>query len=226
MSGTPVRLALVRHGETVANVEGRWQGQSDSALTERGVEQSRSLAQALADEPLAAIYSSDLGRAMATARIVAERCGVEVIRDPRLREIDTGRWTGQFGFRLRQEEPLLLEEWRLRPAEMRLPGGEGLADVQARVLDFCRERLPRHRGEDVLVMAHGTLNQTLLVHALGQPLTDLWLPERIDNCQVSRLTFDPPATWQVLTLAETRHLERVGSLRAWRAADLEQEERR
>ncbi len=226
MSGTPVRLALVRHGETVANVEGRWQGQSDSALTERGVEQSRSLAEALADEPLAAIYSSDLGRAMATARIVAERHGLGVIPDARLREIDTGRWTGQLGSVLRQEEPALLEEWRLRPAEMRLPGGEGLAEVQARVLDFCRELLPRHRGASVLVMAHGTLNQTLLVHALGQPLTDLWLAERIDNCQVSRLTFDPPNTWQVQALAVTRHLEQVGSLRAWRAADVEQEERR
>jgi broad specificity phosphatase PhoE len=225
MSGTPVRLALVRHGETVANVEGCWQGQSDSPLTERGVEQSRSLAEALADEPIAAIYSSDLGRAMATARIVAERHDLPVIPDARLREIDTGRWTGQSGFVLRQEEPALLEEWRLHPAEMRLPGGEGLADVQARVLDFCAAVLPRHRGEDVLVMAHGTLNQTLLVHALGRPLTDLWLPERIDNGQVSRLTFSPPDTWQVLALAETGHLEQVGSLRAWRAADVEQAER-
>lgn len=74
-------------------------------------------------------------------------------------------------------------------------------------------------------MAHGTLNQTLLVRALGRPLTDLWLPERIDNCQVSRLTFDPPDAWQVLTLAETNHLLGVGSLRSWRAADVEQEER-
>jgi broad specificity phosphatase PhoE len=225
MNGTPVRLALVRHGETVANVEGRWQGQSDSPLTERGVEQSRSLAETLADEPLAAIYSSDLGRAMATARIVADVHGLDVIPDRRLREIDTGRWTGQFGFVLRQQEPALLEEWRLHPAAMRLPGGEGLADAQARVLGFCAEVLPCHRGEDVLVIAHGTLNQTLLVHALGRPVTDLWLPERIDNGQVSRLTYDPPDTWRVLALAETRHLEHVGSLRAWRAADLEQEER-
>jgi broad specificity phosphatase PhoE len=225
MPGTPVRLALVRHGETIANVEGRWQGQSDSALTERGVEQSRSLAETLADETLAAIYSSDLGRALATARIVAEVQGLEVITDWRLREIDTGRWTGQSGAVLREQELVLLDRWRLHPAGMRLPGGENLAEVQARVLDFCAEVLPWHRGQDVLVMAHGTLNQTLLVHALGRPLSDLWLPQRIDNCQVSRLTFDPSDAWQVLTLAETSHLLGVGSLRSWRAADVEQEER-
>lgn len=142
MPGTPVRLALVRHGETIANVEGRWQGQSDSDLTERGVEQSRGQAAALADEPLAAIYSSDLGRAIATARVVAEAQGLEVVPDRRLREIDTGRWTGQSGAILREQQPALLDRWRLHPAEMRLPGGENLTEVQARVLDFCTEVLP------------------------------------------------------------------------------------
>jgi len=64
MTGTPVRVLLARHGETVFNVEGRWQGQSDSALTERGLAQARQLAAALADEPVATVYSSDLGRSM------------------------------------------------------------------------------------------------------------------------------------------------------------------
>jgi probable phosphoglycerate mutase len=62
MGGTPVRILLVRHGETVYNVEGRWQGQSDSPLTERGRAQARELARALADEPITAVYSSDLPR--------------------------------------------------------------------------------------------------------------------------------------------------------------------
>src|SRR5262249_58450105 len=67
VAGTRVRILLARHGETVYNVEGRWQGQSDSPLTERGRAQARELARALADEQLAAVYSSDLGRAADTA---------------------------------------------------------------------------------------------------------------------------------------------------------------
>ena len=94
MTGTPVRILLVRHGETVFNVERRWQGQSDSPLTERGVAQARQLAAALQDEPLRAVYSSDLGRAMATASIVAETHRLDVVTDPRLREIHVGEWTG------------------------------------------------------------------------------------------------------------------------------------
>src|SRR5437660_8866268 len=92
VAGTAVRILLARHGETVFNVEGRWQGQADSPLTERGLAQARELARALAHEPIAAIYSSDLGRAFLTAAEVATPHGLQVIADRRLREIDTGEW--------------------------------------------------------------------------------------------------------------------------------------
>src|SRR5712691_4100919 len=93
MSGTPVRILLARHGETVFNVEGRWQGQSDSALTERGLAQARELARAVIDEPIAAVYSSDLGRAIDTARAVATAHGVQVSPEELLRELNCGEWT-------------------------------------------------------------------------------------------------------------------------------------
>src|SRR5262249_44458874 len=95
MPGTPVRILLARHGETFFNVEGRWQGQSDSPLTPRGVEQARQLALAVADEPISAVYSSDLGRATQTAQEIATAHRLNVIADARLREIDVGTWTGR-----------------------------------------------------------------------------------------------------------------------------------
>src|SRR5579859_4006676 len=95
MGGTPVRILLARHGETVFNVEGRWQGQSDSPLTERGLLQARELGRALSAEPIVAVYSSDLGRALQTAAEVAAPHGLEVLGDRRLREIATGKWTGK-----------------------------------------------------------------------------------------------------------------------------------
>src|SRR2546421_9043742 len=92
MVGTGVRILLARHGETVFNVEGRWQGQSDSPLTERGLAKARELSRALASEHVAAVYSSDLGPATATALEVAAPYGLGVKADRRLREIDTGEW--------------------------------------------------------------------------------------------------------------------------------------
>src|SRR5919197_1148474 len=126
MGGTPVRILLARHGETVSNLEGRWQGQTDSPLTERGLAQARELGRALADEPLAAVYSSDLGRALETAREVAAPHALEVTPDPRLRELHVGRWSGRVGRESRGEFPGLSALWGDRPAELVLPGGESL----------------------------------------------------------------------------------------------------
>lgn len=87
-------IVLVRHGETDWNLERRWQGHSDRPLNETGRAQARELAEALADEPFDAVYSSDLMRAHETARIVAERMGLDVTAVPDLRETRFGSWEG------------------------------------------------------------------------------------------------------------------------------------
>ena len=207
---------LARHGETVFNVEGRWQGQSDSPRTDRGLAQARELARALAEEPLAAVYSSDLGRALATAREVAAPHGLQVVPEVRLREIDVGGWTGRSGAEIDAEFPGMRQQWAAKPGDMRLPGGEQLAETQARALAFFAERMPAHVGDSVVVIGHGAINQAILVAAMGGTAMDLWLAQRIDNCQISRLVWTPRAGLSLVEICDVRHLENVGSLRAWR----------
>lgn len=219
MGGTPVRVFLARHGETVWNVEGRWQGQADSPLTERGLAQARSLARALADEPLAAVYSSDLGRALETARYVAEPHGLQPTPDARLREIDAGLWTGRLSAELRLAYPAEMELWRERPWAGRMPGGESLHEAQARCIAFFHERLPRHAGQAVAVISHGAVTQAILTYAMQRPIQDMWLPEgRVENCQISRLEWSEQAGPRLVELCDTRHLAQVGGLGSWRAA--------
>ena len=218
-AGTPVRILLARHGETVFNVEGRWQGQSDSPLTERGLAQARELARALADEPIAAVYSSDLGRAVDTAAEVARLHQLTVTTDPRLREIDTGAWTGKGRAEISVEFPGGLEAWATRPTGMRLPDGETLAEAQRRVLAFFAERMLAHADETVVVISHGAITQTILVDAMGGSIDDLWLEQRVDNCQISRLEWTPGHGLRLIELSDVRHLEDVGSLRGWRTTD-------
>jgi broad specificity phosphatase PhoE len=81
--------------------------------------------------------------------------------------------------------------------------------------------LPRHQGQTVVVITHGALTQCILVAAMGRPLTDLWLKERIQNCQLSRLDWAPgsPDGLRLVELADVRHLAEVGSLTVWRVAD-------
>jgi broad specificity phosphatase PhoE len=216
MSGTPVRILLARHGETVFNVEARWQGQSDSPLNDRGVAQARELGRALADEAIAATYSSDLGRAMATAREVAEPHGLTIQAEPNLREIHVGGWTGLNGEEIDARYPGQRKIWSTSPATLHLPDGETLHSVQRRALTFFAERMSRHAGQTVVVIGHGALNQAILIAAMGRPVEDLWLKERIDNCQISRLEWTPADGLSLIELSDVRHLAEVGSLRSWR----------
>ena len=209
----------MRHGETVFNVEGRWQGQSDSPLTERGLAQARELARALAEESIAAIYSSDLGRAIDTAAEVAKLQQLAVTSDQRLREIDTGVWTGKGRAEITAEFPGGLETWATRPTSMRLPEGETLLEAQARALAFFAERMPAHADQTVVVISHGAIGQAILVNAIGGTVEDLWLKQRVDNCQISRLEWTPSQGLTLIELSDVRHLEDVGSLRGWRTTD-------
>ena len=218
-AGTPVRILLARHGETVFNVEGRWQGQSDSRLTERGLAQARELARALADEPIAAVYSSDLGRAVDTAAAVAKLHHLAVTTDERLREIDTGAWTGKGRAEITAEFPGGLEAWATQPTSMRLPNGETLFEAQTRALAFFAQRMPAHAAQSVVVISHGAIGQTVLVNAMGGTVEDLWLEQRVDNCQISRLEWTPSHGLKLIELSDVRHLEDVGSLRGWRTTD-------
>jgi len=219
MPGTPVRILLARHGETVFNVEGRWQGQSDSPLTERGVAQAEQLALALADEQVTAVYASDLGRAFKTAERVATPHGLQVVSDPRLREIDVGDWTGMSGAEILAIDSARLQAWAERPATVKHPHGEGLGEAQARALAFFAESMPGHAGGTVVVITHGAIGQAILIHAMGGTLADLWLEQRMDNCQISRIDWTPEAGLQLRELADVRHLAETGSLKGWRTTD-------
>jgi broad specificity phosphatase PhoE len=224
MTGTPVRVLLARHGETVFNVEGRWQGQSDSPLTERGLAQARQLARALADEPIAAVYSSDLGRSMNTAREVAAPHGLEVIAEPRLREILVGAWAGLNRAEIDDRYPGMREVWAARPWSIRLPDGETLAEAAQRAAQFIDECMPQHLGQTVVVITHGGIGQAILVQGMGRTVHDLWLKERLDNCQISRLEWTVDAGLRLVELTDVRHLADVGSLGIWRTTDSSEDE--
>jgi len=219
MSGTPVRILLARHGETLFNVEGRWQGQSDSPLTERGLAQARGLGRALSTEPITAVYSSDLGRAMQTAVEVATLHGLSVRPEVRLREIETGGFTNKNRAQIDAEFPGQRDPWAKAPATMRMPGGETLLEAQTRALEFFGEVMPGHADQTIVVISHGGIGQAILVNAMGGTVDDLWLKERVDNCQISRLEWTQEAGLKLVELSDVRHLEEVGSLRNWRTTD-------
>ncbi len=145
-------ILLARHGETEWNRQLRFQGHADEPLNETGREQARQLAARLCDEPIAAVYSSDLRRASETAQIVAESLGLAVVVDPRLREIDVGSWQG----RLREELSSL--PW----------DGESYDEHRARVVAALLDLAQAHPSDCVLVVAHGGSLRRVQEAAIGE----------------------------------------------------------
>jgi broad specificity phosphatase PhoE len=148
------RLILIRHGETDWNVEGRYQGQADPPLNQRGLAQARQLAQKLRDVGLDVLYSSPLRRALQTAQILAEALDVPLHTEPRLMEIHQGKWQTLLYTEIAARYPELFDRWQKEPWTVTLPGGENIAQVQERVYAAVDEILSRHEGQCIGMVTH------------------------------------------------------------------------
>lgn len=166
-------VLLVRHGETDWNLERRVQGQTDTPLNQTGRRQARALARELADDRIDAVYASDLGRALDTARAVANPRGLEVHPVPELREKDFGSWEG-----LTDDE--VLERF---PDARAGPWGDAETpeEVVERVLGALRRIAERHPGDHVLVVSHGGPLRAVLRHCAVDGV------DQIANCHVARI---------------------------------------
>ena len=166
-----VRLLLIRHGETDHNAGQLALGQFDVPLNERGRRQAQALAEALGSDDIAAVYSSPLQRAVATATPLADALGLEVQIEPGLIEMDVGETDGVPFSDLRERYPDFLRDWMSdRVADVRMPGGECLREVQERswsTIEAVRGRWPE---ETVAMVSHNFVILTALCSVLELPL--------------------------------------------------------
>lgn len=169
-----LRVLLVRHAQTAWNRERRYQGLQDQPLAPEGLAQAEALARALRDEPLAAVYTSPLLRARATAAAIAAPHGLPLRELPLLREMSFGAWEGRLPDEVRSEDPERFRGWMERPHEVGPPGGEPLGEVRSRALAALAHLREAHRGETVCVVTHGVVVRMLVLEALGLPVDRIW----------------------------------------------------
>jgi probable phosphoglycerate mutase len=200
------RIIAVRHGETAWNVDTRLQGHLDIGLNDKGLWQARRVAQALAHEPIAAVYSSDLARAWQTAQEIARSHDLPVHPEPRLRERAFGHFEGRTFVDIERELPEQAARWRRRDPEFApAGGGESLLTFRARVTQAVAELADRHPGELLLLVAHGGVMDLLYRAATRQELQAprTW---QLGNASINRMLW----TEQGLTLvgwADVAHLD-------------------
>jgi broad specificity phosphatase PhoE len=179
----PIRITLVRHGQSEANRVQRWQGQGDSPLSELGFEQARRVGERLRGLRFDRVISSDLSRAKETARATGH-VFEELVE---WREFDVGRWEGLT--REEVEERFPEELSRLKSGEdIPLGGGERYSDFSARI-DAALSRLVRELapGTDVLIVCHGGVISTLLAGQLGLRKRGRWPFARVSNTSITEL---------------------------------------
>jgi len=165
------RIHLIRHGEVAGAGAPRYNGHSDVPLSQRGVEQYHGLKSRFDSIDVSACYSSDLTRCRTGADILGSHLGLVPFIEPSLRELNIGIWEGMTWDEIKGQWP---QEWEERLADIvsyRVPEGENLLDLQARVIPVLDRIVTSHKGEEVLVVAHGGANRVILLDAIGAPLS-------------------------------------------------------
>jgi len=166
-------LILVRHGETVWNVEKIYRGRADVNLDEVGIKQAELLGQYLSNWELEAIYSSPLKRALATANIIARYHKIGVYIADGLIDFDYGEWQSLPEQEVRKLYPALLDKWHNNPHEVRMPSGESLADVRERAAGIVDDVISKYKGSVVLA-SHRVVNKVLVCSLLGLDNSYFW----------------------------------------------------
>ncbi len=178
-------LFLIRHGESSWNTLGLAQGHNDQArLTYRGLRQAVEAAERFRGQPVRALYSSDLRRALETAAAFSDVLGLPVHADARLRERSLGVLEGTPSATI-SPAALGLEDGRVANPDARPAGGESVRDLYQRAAAFCND-LDDAIADSVVVVAHGGTLRVLHAHLSGVPVEEMgWGP--LENAEILRV---------------------------------------
>ena len=202
------RVLLIRHGETAWNVGTRIQGLTDIPLNPRGQAQAQRLAQALADETLHHVITSDLQRAHDTGAPLARVTGAALRQDPGLRERAFGIFEGLTFEEIEQRHPEGAERWRRRDPDFGPEGGETLQAFFDRCVGAAQRLAAAHAGEAIALVAHGGVLDCLYRAAtrlsLQAPRT--W---QVPNASINRLLWTPEG-FTLVGWNDDAHLQALG----------------
>lgn len=185
----PVRLYLVRHGQTDLNRDKRFRGMTDALLNEEGREEVSGAARILEPEGLRVIHTSPLPRTMETSRIISEVTGCRVEPDDRFIDVDYGGWQGLTVQEAEQEFGAgLMDKWVLEPGSFSFPGGDSMEEVRERVDSGLRAVVDTGNPGPVAVVSHLAVLKVCFLSLMGLGFEKFWKIV-IDNGSVSRFEY-------------------------------------
>ena len=176
------KIYLVRHGQTEWNTQLIFRGRKDIPLNERGHKQARTIAGALKDRNIDAIYASPLRRAVETAQPVATLSELEVVPVQGFIDINYGEWEGVSYHEIKKRYTDQYAQWEQRPELVRFPQGETLDTVKERAFGALTDIVRMNPARPVLIISHRVINKVLLCALLGLSNVHFWEIRQDTGC--------------------------------------------
>ncbi len=207
-----VRLYLIRHAESMGNVEEFFQGSLDVEVSPKGLRQLEELKERFkVINQLDRIYTSPLKRAVKTARYVNYYQHLDLIRVPELAEINAGGFQGKKWSDLPAFYPHEYHDWKENQEEFQSPDGESMKDVYNRMVKAMDKIISENENKTIAVISHGCAIKTYQCYLLGKPLSYMSQLGWADNSSVSEIVFDENKNPDIIYLNDSSHLSEENS---------------
>ena len=202
-------LLLIRHGESLANREGFFAGQCDVPLEEKGHLQARLTAEFIHSHyPVDRVYASDLCRAWDTGNAVAQPLGLEVIAEPRLREVFSGQWQGLTFPQIIAQYEQDYQVWLTDIGNCTCTGGESICDLYQRVYEALEEIAEQNPQKTVVIATHATPIRAIQCVMSGHPLSHMKDIPWVSNASVTELFYEN-GRWTLGEVGQDSHLQEL-----------------
>jgi broad specificity phosphatase PhoE len=207
----PTRLYLIRHGQSAGNAEGRFGGHSATPLSKLGEKQAQLTGKTLAKEGIAAIYSSDLHRAVQTAEALSKLADIPVVTTSAFRERHVGVLEGLTFDESKASFPKDYYALVNRNIHHIITEGESYRQLLRRTTSELRAILSKHSGQRIAIFSHTGAICFLTLHLMGAiHRTTKQTPWIVtSNCGINRFEFRGPRNVRVLAINDTRHLAEI-----------------
>lgn len=202
-----IRFYFIRHGETIWNTEGRYQGWTDISLSSVGEKQAQLLGKRFENIDVDEIYSSPLKRAKATASEIASRKNKEIIISENFKEINFGEWEGHTVSELKEKFGEHYSKFLETPHKIDFPGEGSFGNVIKRIEIGINEIIEKNKEENknIVIVSHGGILKIAILHLMGIDL-NLYMRTWLDNTSVSVLEYRKDKFFLV-SLNDKSHLE-------------------
>lgn len=203
-------IYLIRHGESLGNIQHRFLGHCDWDLTDLGLQQAACTAEEFKDIPVDVVVSSDLLRAYHTAEPIAMQKQLQVLKEPGFREIFAGQWEGRLFSELETEFAGDYHVWRQNIGRAVTTGGESVLHLHTRVLNALNRTVQANEGKTIVIATHATPIRVLLTGFSGYPIEETSRIPWVSNASITKLICEN-GNYTVAFSDKTDHLGKLST---------------